>query len=84
MAAGKPVLIQIDGVIRELVETYDAGIFVEPGNAEALAKAVTALAADPERCRKMGMNGYQAISKDFSREKAAILIENIMTTMLKK
>lgn len=84
MAAGKPVLLQIDGVIRELVETYDAGIFIEPGNAEALANAVTAMAADRERCREMGMNGYQAICKDFSREKAANLIENIMKTMLKK
>ena len=84
MAAGKPVLLQIDGVIRELVETYDAGIFIEPGNAEALANAVTAMAADRERCREMGMNGYQAICKNFSRENAGNLIENIMKTMLKK
>jgi len=81
MAARKPVLVQIDGVIRELVETYNAGIFVEPGNPYALAVAVRALADDPERCQKMGMNGYQAICKDFSREKSAYLIENILKTM---
>lgn len=75
MAAGKPVLCQIDGVIREVVERYDAGIFVPPGRAEALADAASELAADRERGRRMGRNGREAIRNDFSREKTAAKFE---------
>ena len=75
MAAGKPVLCQIDGVIRDVVERYDAGIFVSPGCAEALADAASELAADRERGRRMGQNGREAIRNDFSREKTAMKFE---------
>ena len=75
MAAGKPVLCQIDGVIRDVVERYDAGIFVSPGRAEALADAASELAADRERGRRMGQNGREAIRNDFSREKTAMKFE---------
>lgn len=83
MASGKPVLCQIDGVIREVVEKYDAGIFVEPGSPDSLASAVKLLAADPERCRQMGENGRKAVCEHFSREQTSALMEEMMYSMLK-
>ena len=79
MACGDPVLCQIDGVIREVVEENHAGIFVEPGDPQALADAVLRLAADPEGCRVMGENGRKAITEQFSREKAAAQLEEIFS-----
>ncbi len=81
MACGDPVLCQIDGVIREVVEQNQAGIFVEPGDPRALADAVLKLASDPDACREMGANGRRAIEEKFSRDNAEILLENIFSEM---
>ena len=77
MACGDPVLCQIDGVIREVVEENRAGVFVTPGDPQALADAVLKLAADPELCRVMGENGRRAVREKFSRDEAEILLERI-------
>ncbi len=68
MAAGKPVILCIDGVIRDLVEKADAGVFCQPGNAEELAAAAVRLVDAPERCHQMGLNGRQTIEKEYSRK----------------
>ena len=81
MAAGRPVLLAIDGVIRQVVESAGAGIFVPPGDARALARAVRELAADPNRARAMGTAGRRSIEAHFSRrvlaEKLALLVEEM-------
>jgi len=38
MAAGRPVILAIDGVIREEVDEAGAGIFVPPGDAESMGQ----------------------------------------------
>ncbi len=43
MAAGKPVLLGIDGVIRSVVDEAGAGLFFRPGDPKALADAVQKL-----------------------------------------
>jgi glycosyltransferase involved in cell wall biosynthesis len=71
MAAGKAVILAIDGVIREVVESTGAGIAVPPGDALALANAITDLAADPHRAQQMGAAGRKAIEEIYNREKFA-------------
>ncbi|MFZ5909288.1 MAG: glycosyltransferase family 4 protein [Chloroflexota bacterium] len=67
MAAGRPVILAIDGVIREVVEAAGGGLFVPPGNPSALAEAIRALAADRERARQMGLAGRGYLEQRFSR-----------------
>jgi glycosyltransferase involved in cell wall biosynthesis len=67
MAAGRPVALAIDGVIREVVESANCGIFAEPGNPSALAEAIRALAADRAKARKMGLKGRAYLEEHFSR-----------------
>ncbi len=67
MAAGRPVALAIDGVIREVVEAAGCGIFAEPGNPSALAEAIRALAADKEKAREMGLKGRAYLEEHFSR-----------------
>ena len=81
MACGDPVLCQIDGVIRDVVEENGAGLFVEPGNPQALADAVLKLSSDPELCRKLGENGRKAIKEKFSRDVSAGQLEAIFKEM---
>lgn len=68
MAAGKPVLLCIDGVIRRLVEEAHAGVFTRPGNARELAAAVVKMVDDPQRCDQMGQNGRKLVEERFSRK----------------
>ena len=44
MAAGKPVVLAIEGVICEVLQSVQAGLPVQPGNPQALAQAAQALA----------------------------------------
>jgi glycosyltransferase involved in cell wall biosynthesis len=71
MAAGRPVVLAIDGVIRQVVEAAGCGEFVKPGDPHALAGAVRRLAADPARARRMGLAGRQYLERNFSREEIA-------------
>jgi glycosyltransferase involved in cell wall biosynthesis len=67
LAAGKPVVLAIDGVIREVVERAEAGTFVPPGDARTLAEAIARLAADPQRGIEMGQRGREYVRKNFNR-----------------
>ncbi|MFZ5819363.1 MAG: glycosyltransferase family 4 protein [Chloroflexota bacterium] len=67
MAAGRPVVLAIDGVIREVVEAAGCGVFVPPGDPSALAEAIRELAADRERARQMGLAGRKYLEQHFSR-----------------
>lgn len=69
MAAGKPVVLAIDGVIREVVEAAGCGIFVEPGNAQAMADGICKLADNRKQAREMGLKGRAFLEENFSREK---------------
>jgi glycosyltransferase involved in cell wall biosynthesis len=79
MAAGRPVLLAIDGVIRQVVEEAGAGLFVRPGDPEALCQAVSCLAADPQSAKKMGAAGRACVEQKFARavltEKLAVVLE---------
>lgn len=68
MASGKPVLLAIDGVIRQVVEDAGAGLFVPPGDPTALAGAALKFSKNPDRCREMGVAGRQYVKNNFNRE----------------
>ncbi|MBP1694010.1 MAG: putative glycosyltransferase [Chloroflexi bacterium] len=81
MAAGRPVVLAIDGVIRKVVEENNAGLFVEPGNPLALAEAIRILADDREKGRAMGLNGRIAVERDFDRAKLAEELAELLTSI---
>jgi glycosyltransferase involved in cell wall biosynthesis len=68
MAAGKPVVLAIEGAIQEVIDGAQAGISVPPGDGEALAGAVTKLARDPELARAMGARGRTCVEQQFDRK----------------
>lgn len=81
MAAGRPTVLAIDGVIREVIERGQAGIFVPPGNVDALTQALRQLAADPARCTQMGLNGRRYVEQHFDRAQQAQQFEQVLTTL---
>lgn len=84
MAAGRPVILAIDGVVREVVEQAGAGLFAKPGDPTALAQAVRTLAAAPEKARAMGLAGRAYLEEHFDRpilaEKLARLLQQMQAT----
>lgn len=84
MAAGRPVILAIDGVIREVVDRAGCGIAVPPGDSAALAEAVRSLAGDRQHARAMGQAGRIYVEKHFSRrktaERLALLLEEMRDT----
>jgi glycosyltransferase involved in cell wall biosynthesis len=71
MAAGKPIVLAIDGVIRDVVDSAYCGLFVEPGNARELADAVKELSNNKVEAKAMGLRGRNYLEAHFSRDAIA-------------
>lgn len=57
MAAGKPVLLSVDGEARTILEDADAGLYYPAEHAEELAERVTWLIQHPDEAEAMGKRG---------------------------
>ena len=71
MAANLPVISTRIAGIPELVEDGVSGFLTPPGDAESLARALAALAADPELRIRMGRAGRARIKAEFTIETEA-------------
>jgi lipopolysaccharide/colanic/teichoic acid biosynthesis glycosyltransferase len=71
MAAGRPTLLAIDGVIRQVIERANGGVFVPPGNATALAEAVRSMSEDREAAWRMGASARTYVVEHFNRHRQA-------------
>jgi len=67
MSCKTPILMAIDGVSRELVETAEAGVYVEPENTSEYNRIIREYLAEPERLRIEGENGYRYAKENFDR-----------------
>ncbi|ABC78474.1 glycosyltransferase family 4 protein [Syntrophus aciditrophicus] len=81
MAAGRPSILAIDGVIREVIEAAGGGIFVPPGDDKALAKAVRWMALHPEQARAMGATARNYVAKHFNRSTQAVEFVRLACTL---
>ena len=71
MAAGRPTILAINGVIRTVMDAAGGGVFVPPGDDEALAAAVSVLSADRAKARAMGAAARAHVVKHFNRHEQA-------------
>jgi len=83
MAAGRPVILAMDGVIREVVEAAQGGIAVSPGDADALAAAIRQLASDRQMGQILGQNGRRYVEIHFDRAAVAEQLNKLMKTLAK-
>lgn len=78
MATGKPVILAIDGVIREVVEAAGAGLPIPPGDPAALAGAIRNLEEDPNAGVEMGRRGREYVTAHFDRVVLAEKLESLL------
>lgn len=71
MSCGVPTIGTDAGGVRELISDGQDGVLVPPKSPEALVDAVKALAADPERCRRLSAAGRQTVVDRFGAGRGA-------------
>ena len=64
----RPVLMAIDGISRQLIEEADAGIFIEPENAQDFADKVRYCLNNPDLLVRQGNHGYRYAKLYFDRD----------------
>ena len=71
-AAGRPIIAICakDGEISEMVEQYQCGVIVEPGNADSLVNSILQLSKDTTLRTKMGRQARAMLEIDFTRRQA--------------
>ncbi len=84
MASGRPTLLAIDGVIREVIEAADGGIFIPPGDDRALADAIRDLYNDREKAKTLGQNARRYVAAHFDRRQQAKDFEELLLRLAAK
>ena len=77
MATGLPVVATTHGGIPEAVENGVSGYLVPERDAQALARALEQLAADPARYRRMGAAASKAVAEKFEQQRQAKVLETL-------
>jgi glycosyltransferase involved in cell wall biosynthesis len=67
MAAGRATVLVIDGVIREVIEASNGGLFVTPGDDALLAGTILELSRDPEHVRQLAHNAREYLVQHLNR-----------------
>lgn len=78
MSTGLPVVSTSVGGISELVRDGETGFLIEPGNSADLAKALTNLLNDRERCRSMGNRARECMLHGHSAETMVRRTEQVL------
>ena len=72
MSCKKPVLMVIDGVSRELIESAECGLYAEPENPNDIAGKIREYISNPQLLELHGQNGYRFAKKNFDRNVLSI------------
>jgi len=79
MAAGRPIVLAIEGVIKDVIETAGAGIPVPPGRSTAIADAILQLHGEPEYSRRLGSAGREYVTLHFNRDRHAEQLNQLLS-----
>jgi len=66
MAAGMPVVTSNFPIYKNVIETNDCGICVDPFNTHEIARAIEYLMLNDEEADRMGKNGRSSVEKEYN------------------
>jgi len=84
MSCARPVIVGVDGQARSIVEQAQAGLFIEPEDAQGLAQAVQRLARQKDFGEALGRNGRSYILQHFSRQSTATAYMSVLEALARK
>ncbi len=70
-AMAEPVILGVEGYAAEFLREANAGMCIEPENAEQLTQAVEKLADNPQLCRSLGQSGREYVMEHHDRDSLA-------------
>jgi glycosyltransferase involved in cell wall biosynthesis len=83
MACARPVLLQVDGEARQILDEARAGLFVAPGEPEALAAAIRQLAdMDAGQRAAMGAAGLAFVGRRYLRETQVVRLDALLKALV--
>ena len=77
MERSRAVVASGVGGLLDIVSDGETGVLVPPSDADALARAIVALAGDPERAARMGQAGRRRAEREFSEARCVDRIERL-------
>ncbi len=78
MLAGRPVVASAAGGVLEIVEDMKTGFLYEPGNAEALAKLLSRILADPDLADRVAQAGRSHALRHFTVQAASARVNDVL------
>lgn len=83
LASNVPIILSVEGEAKELIESANAGICVEPENEKQIAEAVLKLYKNPELKEALGANGRRYIEEHFDRARITKKFEDVLQKHMK-
>jgi glycosyltransferase involved in cell wall biosynthesis len=80
-AAGKPILCCSSGVPGRYVSETKSGVVVNPGDYEALAKAIVYLRENRAVAQELGASGRRYVENNLSIEQTSLKMENVFRSV---
>jgi glycosyltransferase involved in cell wall biosynthesis len=77
----RPILINVGGEARQVVEASGGGLYFPPGDAVALAVLLNQLSSLPQQLHNMGQAGRSYVLSRFDRREQAALYLRILSTL---
>ena len=82
MAAGRAIVATAVGGSVQLIEDGVCGLLVPPGNAQALAGAISSILADPELATRLGLAARQRVRERYDQRKRVQRFESLYEELL--
>lgn len=82
MAMKKPILLGVEGEVKEIIEQAGAGVCFEPENPTELAQAVLSLYQNPQQRARLGENGRMHVAEHYDRTHLAKRYEAVIESTL--
>lgn len=84
MAAGKPIIINLEGEASKIILSAQAGILIEPDNSQALAQAIVDLKENGILREKMGLCAQTYARKHYNKKDIGNLLESVLHYVIQK
>lgn len=81
LAMTKPIILGVEGESADLLRAANAGICIEPEQADELAAGVLELYQNLEQCQQLGRNGRRYVMEHFDRIVLARKLASVLETV---
>ena len=71
MATKTPIILGVEGEVKEIIEEANAGLTIQPENADQLAQAALTLKSDPALYAQIAADGNVCVHEQYDRSKLA-------------